>query len=378
MIKKKKIRRRSRRPTNVLISLLLVFATTAAAEPAPSIDVDRLRAHVEFLASDLLEGRVAGSRGHEIAARYVASQLQQLGARPAGDESTWLQRVPLLEAMPVIPAGRARLDRGGTVTELVSTEDFLPRASYAEPNATVTARAVFVGHGVSAPELGYEDFAAIDPKGRIAVVLSGGPPTFPNDQRAYYSSSSYKFRTLAERGAAGVIFVDTPIDEKRTPWERSVLLSWQPSMRWVDRSGVPFEAFPSLKARFAFSRAGALKLFAGSPVSLEQTFANSEAGKPHSFELPVTVTLASKTTIGRASSVNVVGLIEGSDPALKSEYVVFTAHLDHLGKGAPVNGDAIYNGAFDNATGTAIMLETARYFASLDPRPARPLATPDA
>lgn len=355
------------------ILLLLLVVTAALAEPAPNIDVARLKAHVEFLASDLLEGRVAGSRGHEIAARYVASQFQQLGARPAGENGTWLQSVPLLEAMPVIPAGSVHLDRGGTISELVNTEDFLPRANYAEPSSTVTARAVFVGHGVSAPELGYDDFAATDLTGRIAVVLSGAPPTFPNDQRAYYSSSSYKFRTLAERGAAGVIFVDTPIDEKRTPWERSVLLSWQPSMRWVDRSGVPFEAFPSLKARFAFSRAGALKLFAASPVSLEQTFAHSEAGKTQSFELPVTVTLASKTTIGRTSSVNVVALIEGSDPKLNSEYVVFTAHLDHLGKGAPVNGDAIYNGAFDNATGTAIMLETARYFAALERKPRRSL-----
>ncbi len=354
-------------------TLLFFFlsATTAIAEPAPSIDVDRLKAHVEFLASDLLEGRVAGSRGHEIAARYVASQFQQLGARPAGENGTWLQAVPLLEAMAVIPAGSVRLDRSGSTMELVNTEDLLPRANYAEPSATVTARALFVGHGVSAPELKYDDFAGIDVSGRIAVVLSGAPPTFPNDQRAYYSSSSYKFRTLAERGAAGVIFVDTPIDEKRTPWERTVLLSWQPSMRWVDRNGVPFEAFPDLRGRFAFSRAGALKLFAGSPVSLETTFANSEAGKPKSFELPVTVTLASKTTSGRTSSVNVVALIEGSDPTLKSEYVVFSAHLDHLGKGAPVNGDAIYNGAFDNSTGTAILLETARYFAALERKPAK-------
>lgn len=354
-------------------TLLVLVPVAGADDPAPTIDLGRLKAHVEFLASDLLEGRVAGSRGHEIAARYVASQFQQLGARPAGENDTWLQSVPLLEAMPVIPAGNVRLDHGGKMSELVNTDDFLPRVNFVEPSTSVTARAVFVGHGVSAPELGYDDYAGIELQGRIAVVLSGAPPTFPNDQRAYYSSSSYKFRTLEERGAAGAIFIDTPIDEKRTPWERSVLLSWRPSMRWVDRAGAPFEAFPALKARFAFSRPGAQKLFAGSPVSLEQTFANSEAGKPQSFELPVTVTLAGKNTIGRTSSMNVVALIEGSDAKLKNEYLVFSAHLDHLGKGAPVNGDGIYNGAFDNATGTAILLETARYFATLERRPRRSL-----
>jgi len=352
----------------------LCFSSLAgAADIAPQIDPQRLQAHVEFLASDLLEGRAAGSRGYDIAARYVASQLQQLGARPAGDKGTWFQIVPLIEAAAVIPGGSVKLERNGQVTELVNTEDFLPRPYFSAPTVEVTAPVVFVGHGIQAPELGYDDFAGLDIKGKIAVTLSGAPPNFPHSQRAHYSASSNKIRTLAGRGAVGWVIVDTPIDEKRVPWERQVLLSWTPAMRWLDRADQPFEAFPDLKVRFSLSRKGAVKLFAGAPATLEQVFEKSEAGKAQGFDLPVTATMGAKNTIGRTSSMNVVGLIEGSDAQLKNEYVVFTAHLDHIGKGAPVNGDSIYNGAFDNASGTAVMLEMARYFASLPTKPRRSL-----
>jgi Zn-dependent M28 family amino/carboxypeptidase len=203
------------------------------------------------------------------------------------------------------------------------------------------------------------------------VVLSGAPPTFPPDQRAHYSSGTTKFRGLVDRGAVGVIFVDTPIDEKRFPWERVLQMSWRPSMRWVDAAGTPFNSFPGIKARFAFSRAGATKLFAGAPSTLEQVFAKSEAGKAQAFDLPAELTLSSTTELVRMSSPNVAGVIEGSDAALKGEFVVFTAHLDHIGQGAPVSGDAIYNGAFDNASGIAVLLETARYFAELPRKPRR-------
>lgn len=355
--------------TLALLAVLLYSSLSSAAQPA--IDPARLRAHVEFLASDDLEGRMAGTRGYDIAARYVASQLAQLGARPAGDAGTWFQKVSLVQAAPVIAAGRVRITRNGAVTELVSQDDFLPRAYYAQGETAVTAPATFVGHGISAPELGYDDFAGARLAGRIAVVLSGAPPTFPSDQRAHYSSNTTKFRALSQRGAIGAIFIDTPIDEKRYPWERVLQMSWRPSMRWVDATGQPFNAFAGIRARFAFSRAGAIKLFAGAPTSLEQVFAQSEAGKAQSFDLPIEVALSSTTTLTHLTSPNVAGIIEGSDTALKGEYIVYTAHLDHIGRGAAVDGDEIYNGAFDNASGIAVLLETARYFATLPRKPRR-------
>ena len=195
--------------------LLLVSLSCAAQEP--QIDPARIKAHVEFLASDALEGRKAGTRGYDVAARYVASQLAQLGTRPAGDSGTWFQTVSLLQATPVIAAGKARIVHDGTVTELVNKEDFLPRAYFATGASEVTAPATFVGHGILAPELGYDDFAGVELAGRIAVVLSGAPPTFPADQRAHYSDSSTKYRALSERGAVGWIDISTPIDETRGP-----------------------------------------------------------------------------------------------------------------------------------------------------------------
>ena len=362
-----------RRPFSAFTFPALLLLSLSCAAQEPRIDPARIKAHVEFLASDVLEGRKAGTRGYDVAARYVASQLAQLGARPAGDGATWFQTVNLLEATPVISAGKARIVRDGTVADLVSKEDFLPRAYFSAGATEVTAPATFVGHGVYAPELGHNDFAGVDLAGRIAVVLSGAPRTFPPDQRAHYSYFRTKYRALSERGAIGWISISTPIDEKRVPWERAVLQSWRTSMRWVDAAGEPFDAFPTLKAGFSLSRAGATKVFAGAPASLEQVFANSEAGKVQSFNLPLEVTLSTTSELARLSSENVAGVIEGSDPVLKNEYIVFTSHLDHLGQGAAVAGDHIYNGAFDNATGIAVMLEVARYFAESRRKPRRSL-----
>jgi hypothetical protein len=346
----------------------MCLQTMTSAEP---LDPAALKAHVEYLASDDLEGRAAGTRGYDLAARYVARQFEQAGLKPAGDDGTWYQRVPLVEAYAVIPESAVRLEHGATVQELVAKKDYLPRAHFVEQRATLTAGAVFVGYGVDAPRLRYNDFAGVDLHGRIAVLLAGAPPTFAANERAFYSSGSYKYRTLEERGAVAFIMIDTPDDEKRRPWSRDVQQSWMPAMRWHDAAGIAHEAFPGLRGRFLFSREGAEKLFAGAPRSLKQVFARAASGRPQAFELPVTVALASTTTHNRIASDNVIGVLEGSDPQLKSEYVVYSAHLDHVGRGAAVEGDAIYNGALDNASGIAIMIETARALAAMPQRPRR-------
>jgi hypothetical protein len=353
----------------MIAAMLAVMPLVATAADSPPASPDAIRAHVEFLADDLLEGRATGSRGFQIAARYVAAQMAALGLRPSGADGGWLQPVPLIESTRVVPAARATVERGGERIELVPAVDFIPGFSFFGTEASVSAPLAFAGFGVSAPELDYDDFAGVDVTGKVAVVLSGAPAHFPNSQRAHYSRE--KVRQLAARGAVGIVSLNTPEDERRWPWDRAVRLSWVPSMRLVDSAGQPVEAYPELKASISLNLASAAKVLEGGPRTLEQIFADAAAGRPQGFDLPATISLSLRAALGRAQCTNVVGVLPGSDPKLAREYVVFTAHLDHLGRGAAVNGDTIYNGALDNASGTAVMLEVARLLAAGGVRPRR-------
>ncbi|MCC7198257.1 MAG: M20/M25/M40 family metallo-hydrolase [Gammaproteobacteria bacterium] len=355
----------------IAATALLAVSLPAAADRLVPASPERVRAHVEFLADDLLEGRGAGSRGYDIAARYVATQFRLLGLQPAGDAGGWNQAVPLLESTRVVPAGRFTIERGGSRTELVPAEDFIPGHNFLGSDATVTAPVAYVGHGILAPGLGHDDFAGIELKGKIALVLNGAPARFPHGQRAHYSSGSNKNAELVRRGAVGVIHLNTPEDEKRGGWDRAVRLSWVPRMRLLDAAGQPLDAFPELRVSASLNIASAPKLFAGAMHTPEEAFAAAADGKPMPFDLPVTVTLRSQAAIARTQSANVVGLLRGSDESLRDEYVVLTAHLDHIGRGAAVNGDTIYNGAFDNATGIAVLLEAARTLAQSPVKPRR-------
>lgn len=341
-----------------------------AQQAAPSIQAPALQAHVTFLADDLLDGRAAASRGYEIAAKYVAAQLQQYGLKAAGDEGTWFQQVPLLEATAVLPGSSATLTRNDAAVEFEYGTDYLPGADFFASNSNVTAPLAFAGFGVEAPEQQYNDFEHVDLTGRIAVIFSGAPARFPPTARAYHSWTLRKWSKLVEHGAVGVIVVDSPEDARRVPWDRAVALSWVPQMRWLDESGTPVDSFPELKLRFRFNPATAPRLFEGAEQSYDDVVHAAENGQAQGFVLPGTMALSATTGLRRTNSVNVVGALEGADPKLKSEYVVVTAHLDHLGKGAAVDGDAIYNGAHDNALGVAMLIETARTLAA-GPRPRR-------
>ncbi len=358
----------------VLALLLGLCPLIAAAGPVPAAAADaaaaRIRAHIEFLADDLLEGRAAGSRGFDLAARYVATEFLALGLRPAGTDG-WYQPVELVEATVVVPAGEFVIERDGRTERLATTVDFLPAADFTQEQSSVTAPVEFVGFGVSAPERGYDDFAGADLRGKIAVVLSGAPPSFDSESQAHYSATLTKYPELVRRGAVGVVIVSTPTDETRTPWERSVQRSWFPRMRWLAADGQPVDAFPELKRLAQMGRAGASRLFAGSGHALDEAYANAAASRPQHFALPGRVTLSGRTTLARRHSENVVAVLEGSDPSLRREYVVLSAHLDHLGTGAAVGGDSIYNGALDNASGVAVMLEVARRLSADGRRPKR-------
>jgi Peptidase family M28 len=356
-----------------LLALLGAAACTLATATPPALaaadpTAAGIRAHMAFLSDDLMEGRATGARGFDLAARYVASRFEALGLQPGGTGGTWYQPITFTEASPVIPAAVLTLTRNGQDTVLKPAEDFLPGADYFAPKREVTAPLVFVGFGVHAPELGYDDYAGVDVRGKIAVVVGGAPSHFPSTARAHYSNRMTKARELVARGAVGQLGMSLPEDLKRVPWERSVRLSWVPAMRWLQADGSPSDAFPELQAGASLGPSAMAPMFAGAAHGPEEiytrlTSTKEQAARPLSFDLPGTATLHRETLSSKRQSMNVIGLLPGQDPALRDEYVVITAHLDHIGKGAAINGDSIYNGALDNASGVAVMLEVARLLA---------------
>ncbi|ODS64321.1 MAG: hypothetical protein ABS41_03255 [Arenimonas sp. SCN 70-307] len=319
----------------------------------------RIEADVAFLADDLLEGRAAGTRGYDLAALYVANRFRALGLQPAGDAGSYFQTVPLLEGRRQREGAAFVVRRAGGDITFAFQDDFLPGINFNAGTHAVTAPLVFVGQAVHAPELGHDDFAGVDVAGKIAVYFSGAPSTFPNTQRAFHASGRQKMEALAARGAVGAVSLGNPVDEAKYPWARGAR-NWQmPGMRLLDEEGAPIDAYPGIRATASLGVHAARQLFEGAPMDADEVFARRESGTLKAFDLPGQATLSGSTALSRLESSNVVGLLPGSDPALAAEHVVFTAHLDHVGVGAEVDGDGIYNGAFDNALGTAVMLEAA-------------------
>jgi hypothetical protein len=342
----------------------------AAAAPDAALDARRIEADVRVLADDLFEGREAGTRGYALASLYVAQRMHAIGLEPAGDDGTWYQRVPLLRATRLENGGEAIVERDGARTPLRFLEDFLPALNFNDADARVSAPMVFVGQAVHAPELGHDDFRGVDLRGRIAVMFYGAPAKFDHDRRAYYSSTRDKFAELVRRGAVGVLFVSTPEEEKRRPWARDVANWSRPGMRLRGEDGRGLDTFPQLQVVGFANVAHTARILGRDPAPVYKAL---EAGTLEPFALPGTFTLSARTRTEPAESRNVVGRLRGSDMALRDEHVAFTAHLDHVGVGAPVNGDAIYNGALDNALGVAVMLETAQQLATRAPAPKRSL-----
>lgn len=355
-------------------------APPIATEPydaAAAADARRIEADVRFLADDLLEGREAGTRGYDLAALYVAQRMRATGLTPAGDggrgQASYYQRVPMLQSVRVAAGSALAIRRDGVETTLVYREQFLPAADFNAEAAEVEAPMVFVGQGVHAPALDHDDFAGIDVRGKVAVLLNGAPARFDTDRRAFYSSYREKLAALAARGALGAIFVASDADEARGPWAHRAANWDKPSMRLRGDNGEALDTFPQLRVVAAVSAAAAPALLDAGGRTAKAVFADAEAGTLRAFALPGTVRLASRSKITPVESRNVIGVLPGSEPTLATEHVVFSAHLDHVGVGAPVDGDAIYNGALDNALGVAIMLEAAKRLAQSDSPPKRSL-----
>jgi Zn-dependent M28 family amino/carboxypeptidase len=350
--------------------------TSKDIAPVDTEGAQRIRKDVEYLADDKLEGREAGTRGYDLAAEYVAKRFAEIGLKPAGENGGFFQTVPLLKATREAEGASLIVKRNGREIELRVRDQFLPVLNFNAAEHALEAPAVFVGQGVYAPELGHDDFAGLDLKGKIAVVFPGAPARFDHDRRAFYSSFREKSSALVQRGAVGVINVVTPEDEAQSPWARTAA-NWQKAgMRLRGEDGKGIATFPELRAVASVSVTAADLIFADGPHTAAELFAAARDGKLKGFPLPGTIALAGRTRIEAVQSRNVVAILPGSDAALAAEHLVYSAHLDHVGIGAPVvdeqgRSDTIYNGALDNALGVAIMLEAATQLSKQTPRPKR-------
>lgn len=350
---------------------VLLLAQTPAKAPEHVITTNAYRAHMEFLASDLLEGREAGTRGYDLAARYVASEFRSFGLAPAGDDGTYFQAVPLRTADTSETSSLSLRSTSGQRIELKSKEDYLVSPSFLAEDVEASGEVVFVGYGITAPGQNHDDYRGVDVKGKIVAYVSGAPASFPSTVRAHYSSGIVKQETAASKGAIGTLNIRSKSSEATYSWATMVRQSGK-GFRWIGPDGLPGRVVPQIRGSATLSRSGVEKLLLGSGLSVDDvTDIEKTKKRPRSMRLPVSATIRAVSKHAQITSDNVAAMVEGSDPSLKNEYVVYTAHLDHVGITAPVDGDRINNGAMDNATGIAALLEVARAFASLPKRPAR-------
>jgi Zn-dependent M28 family amino/carboxypeptidase len=341
-------------------------------EALDAIGGDAVQLHMSVLAHDSLEGRQPGTPGFEGALRYVEATVQGLGLAPAGVDGTFRQPVPLRGSVVVEDSSSMRILTADGGRELQYGVDFLLGADRLRDSVTLeNAPVVFVGYGVSAPALGYDNYGSgVSVQGKVVAFLSGAPTTLPSNERAYYSSAVVKEAEAVRRGAVGTISFTSP-DDPRFRWDVSVATSKQGSFSWLDAQGAPNRGDPALRGSASLNHSGVQALFAGASRTPEQVFTAAAGGTAQAFDLATRVSMVTRTTHREVQSANVVARLEGSDPDLRDEHVVYVAHVDHFGRGAPMNGDDIFNGAHDNASGSAIVLEIARAFTALPTAPRR-------
>jgi Zn-dependent M28 family amino/carboxypeptidase len=343
----------------------------AAVKASQSIEAPALRAHVRFLASDLLEGRLPGSRGDQLAQAYVAARLEALGLEPAAPGGGWRQEVPLVGVTTAVKGPMRFAGSGGKALSLAFGDEMMAAAGVQrERSGWQDAEVVFVGYGITAPEFGWDDFKGVDLKGKVLLVMNNDPESdpalFAGATRLYYGRWTYKFEEAARRGAAGAIVIHTT-HSAAYPWQ-VVRTSWS-----GQKFELPDDGGPTIEAQAWATEASSRAIAALGGRDLDALRAAAERRDFRPVPLGVKVSLSLENAIVRTASANVVGRLPGRDPGRAGEAVLFTAHHDHLGTipGAAPGGDAIYNGAVDNATGVAALLEIARAFAALPERPAR-------
>ena len=351
------------RASSVAALALFVCSGAFAAEP-PVSGSDRWWKHVEVLSSDALEGRDTGSKGHEIAAGYVSKELAALGVKPVM-KTGFLQPMALKSHRLNEAKSSIALVRDGQKLPLVQGEDVVLSARQGD-SGTVDAPLVFVGYGLSIPEKGYDDLAGLDLKGKVVVILQGGPGNIPGPLKSHFSSWTERVKVLKAAGAVGYVYLQNP-KMLELPWERVVGSSRHPTVLFAEPA---LNDSRGLKVAAVVNVAHAQKFFEGAPHTYEALVALANADQPlPKFDLPSRLKVKLSIDVKPLKSMNVVGVMPGADPVLAKEYVVLSAHLDHVGFGDPVKGDRLYNGAMDNASGVAALLEVAR---ALKEQPRKP------
>ncbi|HEX4748431.1 MAG TPA: M28 family peptidase [Bryobacteraceae bacterium] len=330
---------------------------------------DRIRAHIKYLASDELEGRGVGTRGEKLATDYLAAQLELTGLQPAGDNGTYFQQVPMVGAT-TLPSASINLVSGKHKTALVLGKDFVGTALSQQTDNKFDAEAIFVGHGISAPEFGWDDFKGVDLRGKVLVFVTNEPPSddqnfFAGRALTYYGRWTYKFEQAARQGAVAAIIVHTTATAGYG-WP-VVAGSW--GHENVQLKLAPGENGLSF-AGWATEEAGA-KLFAATGKTVDQMLALANQKDFAPIDLGIRISAHIPVELRQIESRNVLGRVPGAGPELRSQVVLYSAHWDHLGIGVPVRGDNIYNGALDNASGCAVLLEIARIWAALPTKPER-------
>ena len=361
----------------VLAALASAHETKPAAfQPSPaveraasSIDVASLRAPIRFLADDLLEGRGPGTTADALVQLYLSTQLESIGLQPAGPNKTWIQPVPML-GVTTRKSDKFEFTSRGSKLNLKYREEMIANCGQPlESISIVDAELVFVGYGIQAPEYEWDDFKGQDLRGKILLMMNndpeGDPNLFAGRKRLYYGRWSYKYESAARQGAAGAIIIHTN-PSAGYPWT-VIQTSW---------TGEEFElqgnTEPQLKFKSWVTEEAASKIVAQSGLNLETLIASAQHRDFKPVKLDSKISMELSAAIRSKNTGNILGIIPGSDPKLKHEYVILMAHHDHLGiaETRDAKGDATYNGAIDNASGVAALLAMTRAIKSL-PTPLR-------
>jgi Zn-dependent M28 family amino/carboxypeptidase len=353
-------------------------ATRVAVRDLPKVEAPAILEHIKVLADDSFEGRAPGTPGEDKAVEYLTAKFKEIGLAPGNTDGTYVQKVPLVGITPAA-AQTLTIQKGGQKRTFAWSKDYVAFTKHvADTAALQNSELVFAGYGVTAPEYNWDDFKGVDVKGKTIVVLVNDPQIpdsadpsqlnakmFNGKAMTYYGRWTYKYEEAARKGAAGIFIVhETAL--AGYPYEvvqgflgeRFDLVTPDKNM---DRSNI--------EGWFSLDTTRAIFKMAGQDFDALRKQALSPDFKP--VPLGLTASVALKNTLRNVDSRNVLAKLEGSDPALKNEYVVYSSHWDHLGIGEPVNGDKIYNGALDNASGVATLLEIAKAFKQVKPQPKR-------
>src|SRR5713226_778639 len=341
----------------------------AASQGTPEIDKEKIRAHVKFLASDLLEGRGTGQRGGDIAAEYIATQFELDRLRPAGENGAYFQDVPMMGVKTLPSTSFKLVPANGEPLILKNLDDFVTNSESQAETADIDAPIVFVGYGITAPEYTWNDYKGVDLKGKVALLfvnepISQDPKFFKGKALTYYGRWTYKFEETARRGAVATLIIHRT-DLASYGWQ-VVRNSWGTERSYLER-----DRTPRLQAASWIQQEVAQRLVGFAGLDLDKLFQQAQSRDFRPIELPVRLKAHVASKLRPFVSHNVVAMLEGSDMDRNHEAVLYTAHYDHLGIDKSKSGDNIYNGAVDNATGCGVLLELARTWARAKKAPPR-------